>query len=87
MTDAVGQNPLTMPTDEAAKVIRRRRAEAVAGAIKPTKMGWARAFQAVILYYEGQGDMAMADLLRLDLDRYMRQAEQVARDKAMKEAG
>ncbi len=83
----MGQNPLTMPTDEAVEAIRRRRSKAVAGAIKPARFGWARAFQAVILYYEGQGELQMADLLRLDLDRYMRHAELVTASKERKEAG
>ncbi len=81
------QNPLTMPADEAMEVIRRRRSEAVAGAIKPAKVGWGRAFQAVILYYEQRGELAMADLLRLDLDRYTRLAElEARRKKRQKEA-
>jgi hypothetical protein len=39
------------------------------------------------MFYEKHHDVGMADVLRLDLDRYTRQAEQVARAKEMKEAG
>jgi hypothetical protein len=67
-------NALTLPTEEAYEVIRRRRAEAAKGTDVPTApQGWQRAFEAVVIYYEKQGDVEMADLLRLDLDRFTRQ--------------
>jgi hypothetical protein len=83
----VGINPLTLPSDEANKVIRRRRREVADRSIRPTTAGWERAFEALIMFYEKHHDVGMADVLRLDLDRYTRQAEQVARAKEMKEAG
>ena len=82
-------NPLTLPTDEAAQIIRRRRAEAAkAVPISAKQQGWERAFEAVIFWYEKAGDQDMADLLRLDLDRFAREQhlhEQVKWDQQKKE--
>jgi hypothetical protein len=84
----VSPNALSLPTSEAAEVIRqrrdkeakklarRRRAEVAKGVEVPTKTeAWQRAFEAVIIYYEKHDDVDMADLLRLDLDRFVRRDE------------
>ncbi len=68
-------NPLTLPSDEAAKVIRRRRSEALKRLVIPDQP-WGRAFEAVILFYEKMGDVGMAEMLRLDLDRFARMDEE-----------
>ena len=89
------QGILSLPSDEAAEVIRRsaiRRAmekeakvaevarrrtrdatREITKNVKPE--AWGRAFEATILFYECVGDVAMADLLRLDLDRYDREGK------------
>lgn len=64
-------NALTHPTAEAETIIRDRQK-------KVLKEGWMRAFRAVILHYVREGDAKMADLLRLDLDRFTRKAEEEA---------
>jgi len=77
-----GANVLLLSCDEATQVIRRRgtgaaraaKARKAAAARAEKKLEWlpGRAFQALILFYEKAGDPEMADLLRLDLDRFMR---------------
>ncbi len=89
---------LSLPSDEAADVIRRsatRRAmekEAKVADVARRRTrdatrevtkdvppeAWGRAFEAVILFYERVDDVEMADLLRLDLDRYVRRGDVVA---------
>jgi hypothetical protein len=65
--------PLTLPAEEAFEVIRRRRAETAKGVeVSTAPEGWQRAFEAVIIYYEKHGDADMADVLRLDFDRFVR---------------
>ena len=51
---------------------RRRREAAEKAAEEIPDVAWERAFEACILYYEKIGATEMADLLRLDLDRYVR---------------
>jgi hypothetical protein len=75
----VGLNPLTQPTVDADEIIRRRRSRAVKS-IEP-KIAWVRAFEAVILFYEKKNDPAMADLLRLDLDRFDRERRMTTAEK------
>lgn len=85
----MSKSPLFLPSDEAMAVIRRRREEAAkAGSEHVPEAAWERAFEAVILFYEKKGEQPMADLLRLDLDRFVRfgdaedLAEWVKQDKA-----
>jgi len=66
-----------MPTttrDRAADVVRCRRNGKTA---RSKEHEWlpARAFEALILLYEKVDDTDMADLLKLDLDRFMRNKE------------
>lgn len=76
----MGGNPLTMRDhDAAAEVIRRRRTEGVRRAAKGVPAeAWVRAFEAVIMYYEREKDVDMADLLRIDLDRFARRTTEGA---------
>ena len=59
--------------EEAARRRTRDATREVTKHVKPE--AWRRAFEATILFYECVGDVAMADLLRLDLDRYDRQGK------------
>ena len=74
----MGQNPLYMRDHEAAmEVIRRRRSEGVKLATgELPEAAWRRAFEAVIMFYEKNGERDMADLLRLDLDRFGRRTDE-----------
>jgi hypothetical protein len=75
--DAVMRRSAERRGKEEAKVARRRARDGAKGAVADIKPeAWERAFEAVIMFYEVVGDdMAMADLLRLDLDRYVRRSE------------
>ena len=71
-----GKNALMLPAEEAFALIRRRREEAAKNvATDIPEEAWQRAFEAVILFYEKAKDSDMADLLRLDLDRFTREHE------------
>ncbi len=62
-----------------ADVARRRTRDAAREVTKDVPPeAWGRAFEATILFYERVGDVTMADLLRLDLDRYVRRGDVAA---------
>ncbi len=75
----IRRNAIRRAMEKEAKVeevARRRTRDATREITKDVKPeAWGRAFEATILFYECVGDVAMADLLRLDLDRYDREGK------------
>ncbi len=60
---------------EEGRIASRRRSQALQK-MKVSNHAWGRAFEAVILFYETMGDEDMAEMLRLDLDRFDRMSEE-----------